>query len=89
VGCGPQLGARRIAQLEQTFAAYLVVPVDVEMCQMWGRLRAERQAAGHPLSPQDAWIAATALRHSLPLVTHNASDYQGTATLDVRTAAQP
>jgi tRNA(fMet)-specific endonuclease VapC len=81
-------GARRIAHLEQALASYLVVPVDVEMGRIWGRLRAERQSAGHPLSPQDAWIAAMALRHTLPLVTHNASDYQGIATFDVRTVAQ-
>ena len=82
-------GVRRIAHLEQALTSYLIVPVDVEMCRIWGQLRAERQAAGHPLSPQDAWVAATALRHSLPLVTHNASDYQGIATLDVRTVTQP
>lgn len=82
-------GARRIAHLEQTLTSYLIVPVDVEMCRIWGRLRAEQQSAGHTISPQDAWIAATALRHTLPLVTHNASDYQGIASLDVRTVALP
>ena len=82
-------GPQRIAHLEQTLTAYLIVPDDVEMCRIWGRLRAERQAVGHTISPQDAWIAATALRHILPLVTHNASDYQGIASLDVRTVAQP
>lgn len=82
-------GERRRAQLEQTFAAYLIVPVDVEMCRVWGRLRAERQAAGRPISPQDAWVAATALRHAIPLVTHNVGDYQDIPTLDVRTVSQP
>lgn len=82
-------GARRISHLEQILATYLVVPVDIEMCRIWGRIRAERQVAGHPLSPQDAWVAATALRHALPLVTHNVSDYQGIAALDMRTVAQP
>jgi tRNA(fMet)-specific endonuclease VapC len=82
-------GAQRIAHLEQTLAAYLIVPVDIEMCRMWGKLRAERQATGRSMSPQDAWVATTALRHSLPLVTHNASDYQGISTLDLRTVVQP
>lgn len=40
------------------------------------------------MSPQDAWIVATALRHELPLITHNAKDYQGIAGLDCRTASQ-
>lgn len=82
-------GPRRIARLEQALAAYLVVPVDIEMCRIWGMLRAEQQSTGRSIAPQDAWIAATALRHNLPLVTHNASDFQRIARLDVRTAAHP
>jgi len=82
-------GPRRIIHLEQTFGSYLIVPVDIEMCRRWGQLRAERQSAGRPMSPQDAWIAATALRHSLPLVTHNPGDFQGITTLDVRTVGNP
>jgi predicted nucleic acid-binding protein len=82
-------GARRLNQLEQALAAYLVIPVDIEMCRMWGMLRAERQSAGQTIAPQDAWIAATALRHNLPLVTHNAGDFQGIASIEVRTAVQP
>jgi tRNA(fMet)-specific endonuclease VapC len=82
-------GARRLAQLEQTLTAYLIVPVDIEMCRIWGRVRAERQAVGRPLSPQDAWVAATALRHTIPLVTHNVGDYLGITTLDMRTVTQP
>jgi tRNA(fMet)-specific endonuclease VapC len=34
---------------------FQVAPVDVEMCRIWGWLRAERQAAGRPIFPQDAW----------------------------------
>ncbi|MGH2515094.1 MAG: type II toxin-antitoxin system VapC family toxin [Ktedonobacterales bacterium] len=82
-------GPRRIAQLDQVLASYLIVPVDVEMCRIWGTLRAEQQSAGRSIAPQDAWIAATALRHSLALVTHNASDFQNIVGLDVRTAAHP
>jgi tRNA(fMet)-specific endonuclease VapC len=79
-------GPGRIAALEHTLVNYLVVPVDVETCRVWGRLRAERQTTGRSMAPQDAWIAATALRHALPLVTHNASDYAGITALDLRTA---
>src|SRR5215471_13915728 len=58
------------------------------MCRLWGRLRAEQQSIGPPIAPQDAWIAATALRHGLSLITHNAGDFEGIAQLDVRTAAK-
>lgn len=79
-------GAQRRQRLDQTLTTYLVVPVDIDMCRIWGALRAEQQSAGHTISPQDAWIAATALRHNVPLITHNASDYQFIPALDVRTA---
>jgi tRNA(fMet)-specific endonuclease VapC len=52
--------------------------------ERWGILRAAQQAIGKTIAPQDAWIAATALRHGLPLVTHNPSDFQGVAGLEVR-----
>jgi tRNA(fMet)-specific endonuclease VapC len=82
-------GARRRHQLDQALAAYLIVPPDVEMCRIWGNVRGERQAAGQTISPQDAWIAATAIRHQLPLVTHNADDYLNITSLVVRTVAHP
>lgn len=82
-------GAQRRAQLEQALNTYLIVPVDVEMCRIWGALRAERQSAGQTISPQDAWVAASALRHNLPLITHNAGDFGGIPSLDLRTIALP
>jgi tRNA(fMet)-specific endonuclease VapC len=79
-------GAQRRAQLDQTLHNYLVIPVDIEMCRIWGELRAEQQIAGYTIAPQDAWIAATAIRHKLALITHNAIDYRSITSLDLRTA---
>ena len=63
----------------------MIIPVDIEVCRIWGNLRAERQATGKAISPQDAWIAATAIRHNLPLVTNNAKDFQNIIKLQVIT----
>jgi tRNA(fMet)-specific endonuclease VapC len=82
-------GPKRVTQLEQTLATYLIIPVDIELCRIWGTLRAERQAAGQTIAPQDAWIAATALRHTLPLITHNPSDFTGIAGIEIRTIVTP
>jgi tRNA(fMet)-specific endonuclease VapC len=70
-----QWGNRRLAQLEQYLSNYLIIPVDRPLCREWAQIRADRQSAGRVISPQDAWIAATALRHDLPLVTHNTKDF--------------
>ena len=40
-----------------------------------------------PSSVQDAWIAATALRHSCPLLTHNGADFEDIANQTVITVA--
>ncbi len=84
-----QWGEARIARLEQTLATYVIIPVDVELCRIWGRLRAQQQIAGRVIAPQDAWIAATALRHELSLVTHNPRDFRYIASLDVRSIIRP
>ncbi|MDB9493398.1 type II toxin-antitoxin system VapC family toxin [Spirulina major CS-329] len=70
-----QWGDRRTRQLEQYLSNYLVIPVDQLLCREWAQVRSDRQNVGRPISPQDAWIAATALRHDLPLITHNTKDF--------------
>jgi len=84
-----QWGEMRISRLEQALATYVVIPVDVELCRVWGRIRAQQQNAGRMIASQDAWIAATALRHELPLVTHNPRDFCDIPGIDVRSIIQP
>ncbi|NEQ48113.1 MAG: type II toxin-antitoxin system VapC family toxin [Leptolyngbya sp. SIOISBB] len=80
-----QWGDRRLSQLEQYLSNYLVIPVDQPLCRKWAEIRSNRQGTGRPISPQDAWIAATALRHDLPLVTHNIKDFVGISNLRLTT----
>jgi tRNA(fMet)-specific endonuclease VapC len=61
----------------------VVVPFDNELCKQWAGICVERQRLGRPISVQDAWIAATALRHNYPLVTHNGDDFAGITGLNV------
>ncbi|MGO8916010.1 MAG: type II toxin-antitoxin system VapC family toxin [Stellaceae bacterium] len=58
-----------------------LLTIDAETANIWGRVMARGQAAGRPSGAMDAFIAATALRHDLILVTRNASDFE---TLGVR-----
>src|SRR5215831_4958946 len=82
-------GRTRLTRLEATLATYLVIPVDIALCRIWGTLRAEQQSSGTRIAPQDAWIAATALRHALPLVTHNPSDFRHIIGIEVRSIIPP
>ena len=74
-------GARRRQVLETTLRNFIVVPYDHEIARCYGRLVAERQRQGKPIAPNDAWIAACAVRHGVALVTHNAKDFRGVMPL--------
>lgn len=81
-------GSRRVQQLEESLAKYLIIPADIELCRQWGEVRAESRAMGRPISPQDAWIAATALRYGLPLATHNQAHFEMVEGLELVTRSQ-
>jgi tRNA(fMet)-specific endonuclease VapC len=69
-------GVRRRTMLEQFIKGFGVVYADDALCTAWARLRAGARAAGRSLSPQDAWIAATALGLDAPLATNNRADFE-------------
>jgi len=82
---GPALRARLTRHLRR----YLVQRTVEGLCQRWAAVLHGRRRAGRPIATADAWIAATALYLGIPLVTHNAVDYQAIPRLTVLTAATP
>lgn len=76
-------GRERLAHLERTLRRYLVVPFSPSICREWGRVRAARRR--RPISPNDAWIAATAIVHGCPLVTHDFAGFSDVPGLTVVT----
>jgi toxin FitB len=52
-----------------------LLPVDREVADLWGRVTADARRAGRPMGAMDAFLAATAWRHELALVTRNAVDF--------------
>lgn len=76
-------GERKLTRLEEQLHRYVIVPFDNELCKQWARICVERRRLGRPISVQDAWVAATALRHSCRLVTHNGDDFSDIAGLEV------
>ena len=65
----------RLGIIESTFDP---LPVDSAVAREWGRLAAAvRTRGGQPRRrAMDLAIAATANVHNVPLVTHNAADFQ-------------
>ncbi|NCC30769.1 MAG: type II toxin-antitoxin system VapC family toxin [Chloroflexia bacterium] len=69
-------GETRMQQLEATITTrYTLLPIDLDTCRWWATIRAQRSARGLPISPQDAWVAATALQYGVTLITHNPGDF--------------
>ena len=49
----------------------------------YAQLRAQLEAAGTPIGPNDTWIAAEAVHHKLVLVTHNTREFERVPGLKV------
>lgn len=63
--------ARRLATLGRVRATYPLLPVDTEVASCFARIAAHELEAGRKLRRHDAWIAATALRHGVAVVTQD------------------
>ncbi|HEX5188034.1 MAG TPA: PIN domain-containing protein [Streptosporangiaceae bacterium] len=48
------------------------LPVDEQVSDAWALLVSQLRAAGQKVPINDSWIAATALAHGIPVVTHDA-----------------
>lgn len=78
-----QWSARRRASVEQRIKAAVVVPYDLDLCREYGKVRAETTKKGLTVGANDLWIATCAIRHSLPLVTHNLKHFANIPRLTV------
>ena len=62
--------ARRLATLE-SIADIEQLPIDEAVAQSWALLRVHLAKNKRWLNVNDLWIAATALAHGIPVVTHD------------------
>jgi predicted nucleic acid-binding protein len=79
-------GKARRLRLESTLRNFIVIPYDHQIARHYGKVVAERERKGRPITCSDAWIAACALRHGVPLVTHDAKDFD--EILDLRVISE-
>jgi len=62
-------GERKRENLESHLRDFMLIPYDRQIALNYGKIRAERRRRGREIAHNDAWIAACAVRHNIPLVT--------------------
>ncbi len=60
---------------------YVLIEADKNIADKWAAVRYESVRTGKQISSSDAWIAATALAYSIPLITNNHKDFKNIASL--------
>jgi predicted nucleic acid-binding protein len=65
-----QTRARRLATLG-VLNDVEILPVDAEVALIWAQLRVSLAESGRRINVNDLWIAATAARHRLPVVSQD------------------
>jgi predicted nucleic acid-binding protein len=77
-------GTKKLDELRDKLRQYLVLHSDDATVEQYAAVRNVR---GFPVNVGDAWIAATALRHGIALVTHNRKHFEQIPGLAVRSEA--
>jgi tRNA(fMet)-specific endonuclease VapC len=76
----PKAARRKLAELYEAIA---VLPLPREAAEVYAATRAELEAAGTPIGPNDLWIAAHAKAERLILVTNNLREFKRVKGLKV------
>lgn len=76
-------GRARINDLREAINQYTALGWDDATAWEWARVMSLK---GRPVAEGDAWIAAVALRHGMPLVSHNGRHFDGIPGLSVISA---
>jgi predicted nucleic acid-binding protein len=75
-----------IEKLEARLRFVVIVPYDVDVCRTYGHLKAALKnpdGTHRVIAPNDLWIAACAVRHSLSLVTNNRRHFRDIPGLNI------
>lgn len=63
--------AARSHALEGFLRRFLALPDDLRLAETWAQLTVDTERLGRRLEAGDTWIAATAIRRQLPLLTQD------------------
>jgi len=73
--CKKPQHATNFAVLAAFLSVFLSLPFDDRAARIYGQVRADLEAKGTPIGPNDFMIAAIALANDLTLATHNTSEF--------------
>jgi predicted nucleic acid-binding protein len=78
-------GDEKRSRLESAVRTVTVIPYDLAVCRAWAKLWDARNPDGsaRTIGCSDRWIAACAIQHAIPLITHNRSHFEGLPGLHV------
>lgn len=82
-------GDAKQKRLENHLYQFTVFHSNDEMCFWWAEGIEQARRNGRVIDTADAWIAATALMHDIPLVTHNSKHFIGIEGLTVISESSP
>lgn len=64
-------GAAKIEDLDGRLRSVVIVPYDLPLCTTYASLKSKTISSGRTIPDNDLWIASCAVRHSIPLISHN------------------
>ncbi len=82
-GCAKKGSPKLLAQIEAILESVQVIAFDVPADTEYGGIRAELEAAGKPIGPNDLFIAAHAYALGAVLVTANTDEFTRIRALQV------
>jgi tRNA(fMet)-specific endonuclease VapC len=81
-------GDAKIADLKDRLRVVTIVPYDESVCRAYGEIKAACESKGKVVGANDLWIAACAIRHSIPLVSNNFKHFDGIPGLILKSESQ-
>jgi tRNA(fMet)-specific endonuclease VapC len=68
--------AARLADLRRKLREVVILPFDTEVCEDYARVKVAILSSGRVMADNDLWIAATAIRYSIPLLSNNRRHFE-------------
>lgn len=82
-GCAKRGSPKLLRQVEAVLEGIDILPLDIPADAAYAGIRADLEAAGQPIGPNDLLIAAHACALGVPLVTANEAEFRRVRGLQV------